>query len=912
MEGKKISVLVAGHAQADSLALIDVLKEGGYDPCPWPVETVEALKAALDDLWDLIISAERLSDCGALEALAIIREKAPRVPVVVVGGAVGEEAAAALIRAGAADFVRRENRQGLLAAVARALEEADRGWRIGQPLAGDEAKFRLLVENAPDAVYVHSDERFVYLNPAAVRLFGAERAEELIGKSFFDRLHPDFRHLGRQRLRTLYEERRPVEVMEQRYLRLDGTALEVEASAVPITYEGRPAALAYVRDITARKEAQERERRGRAIIERLAEELALLAEIGRLIGSTLDIDEVYDRFAAEVKRLIPFDRLVVNIYQPDAGTRQVAYVHGLEISGKEKGAVLPLEGSQGKELMRTRRGLILHPREVKELADSYPALIVNWEAGIRSVMAVPLIARDKVIGALYFHSLTPDAYTNQDLSLAERIGMQIAGAVANAELYKELRLAEASLRESEARFRALFEQAAVGVAEIEMASGRFLSVNKRFCQIVGRTEEEMLASTFLAITHPDDLHVHEEKSALMKSGKLEYYSLEKRYLHKDGRPIWVDITVSPLWKRGEEPGRNMVVVQDITERKKIQEESAQRARQLVTLHEIGVELAAELNLDVLLSSITERALELIGGMTCNCYLYDPEADLLERIVSAGTSQIVAETKRRRGEGFAGHIWATGAPLLVNDYRLWPGRIRDYTITGSLALVGVPVRWGEEFLGVLDVIADHPRQYSQADVEALSLLATQAAIAIRNARLYKTIERVAITDELTGLFNRRGLMDLGEREFERAIRFNRPLAAFMVDIDHFKRINDTHGHAAGDRVLQGLAACFRQNIRGIDIAGRYGGEEFVLLLPETQPSGALQTAERLRQSVASLSIPLPSPGRGLPSPTVRLTASIGVAVWENRVPSLTTLIERADQAQYRAKELGRNKVVAWEG
>ena len=216
---------------------------------------------------------------------------------------------------------------------------------------------------------------------------------------------------------------------------------------------------------------------------------------------------------------------------------------------------------------------------------------------MRSVMSVPLIVRDEVIGALHFRSQKPDEYRPEDLRLAERIGEQIAGAIANAQLFTDLKKTENSLRESERRFRALVEQAAVGVAEIDMATGRFLTVNRRLCEMVGRTEEEMLATTFPAITHPEDLHLHEDKTALLLAGKIGHYSLEKRYVRKDGAIIWVNITVSPLWKPGERPGRNMIVVEDITERKRMQEENERRSRQLAMLHETSVELTAELNLN---------------------------------------------------------------------------------------------------------------------------------------------------------------------------------------------------------------------------------------------------------------------------------------------------------------------------
>ncbi len=134
------------------------------------------------------------------------------------------------------------------------------------------------------------------------------------------------------------------------------------------------------------------------------------------------------------------------------------------------------------------------------------------------------------------------------------------------------RRAEEALLKSKERFQAIFKQTAVGVAETEMVTGRFLTVNRRFCELVGRSEEELLATTFLTITHPDDLHLHEEKMALLLTGKIEHFTLEKRYISKDGATIWVNLRVSPIRKPGDEPGRNIVVVEDITERKRIEEE----------------------------------------------------------------------------------------------------------------------------------------------------------------------------------------------------------------------------------------------------------------------------------------------------------------------------------------------------
>jgi diguanylate cyclase (GGDEF)-like protein/PAS domain S-box-containing protein len=664
------------------------------------------------------------------------------------------------------------------------------------------------------------------------------------------------------------------------------------------------------RDVTDRKRSEEQQRRNQEIAGRLAKEMAVIAEIGRVIGSTLDIDEVYELFVAEVQKLIPSDRLSVSLHSLAEGVVRIAYVFGTNVHGRQKGESFHLGGTLNEMLIRRRSGLLILPESLDELARSYPTLINNYKAGVRSMMSVPLIARDEVIGVLDFRSKQPNAYTPEDLSLAHRIGEQVAGAIAGAQVFADLKKVERFLRESEARFRPLFEQAAVGVAEVDIRTGRYLTVNRRHCEILGMTEEELLAATFHEITHPEDGHLHADKMAQLVAGKIKSYTVEKRYVRKDGAIIWVNITASPLWKPGEKPERNIAVVEDVTERKRMREEIDRRSKLLTALHETSLELSAELNLNALLQSITQNALNLIGGVSCRCYLHRPGSDLLERVASAGTAKIPKKATMKRDEGLVGQVWATGAPLLINDYGAWPGRIRSTSFSPARAVLGVPIRWGGVFLGVLNIAGELPHQYSQADLEVLGMFATQAAIAIRNVRLYNQIEQVAVTDELTGLLNRRGFSQLGEREFERALRFKRPLAAVMFDIDHFKVINDTHGHGAGDQVLRALADCFRHNTRGIDVAGRYGGGEFVLLMPETLLPGTVQIAERLRQSIEGLSITMAPANSDSPAINLRITVSIGIAVLWKDAPNLSALVDRADQAQYHAKRSGRNRVSVW--
>ncbi len=174
------------------------------------------------------------------------------------------------------------------------------------------------------------------------------------------------------------------------------------------------------------------------------------------------------------------------------------------------------------------------------------------------------------------------------------------------------------------------------------------------------------------------------------------------------------------------------------------------------------------------------------------------------------------------------------------------------------------------------------------------------LAAERNRLETELQKMAFVDELTGANNRRRFFELGQEEFDRACRFKRPLSVLMVDADHFKSFNDEYGHATGDIVLKNVAASIGGSLREADILGRYGGEEFVAVLVETDHSTAAVVAERVRKAVEQMAI-------NTPNGNLSVTVSIGLATTNSQDGTLTALIERADAALYQAKENGRNRV-----
>jgi diguanylate cyclase (GGDEF)-like protein len=215
-------------------------------------------------------------------------------------------------------------------------------------------------------------------------------------------------------------------------------------------------------------------------------------------------------------------------------------------------------------------------------------------------------------------------------------------------------------------------------------------------------------------------------------------------------------------------------------------------------------------------------------------------------------------------------------------------------------IAVPMIVGARVIGVIEAGADHAVEMSTIDMELLDTLSSQAATAIEAARLYEKAEELGRTDALTMLPNRHDLDSTLASEVARAARYGRSVALAMLDLDHFKAVNDSFGHARGDEVLQEVAAVMRGTMRDVDTIYRYGGEEFLVLMPETDCDSGVELCDRLRTAVTSR-VTLPN--------GEHITISGGVAAFPLQADTPTRLIAAADEALYRAKRAGRDRVVA---
>lgn len=334
---------------------------------------------------------------------------------------------------------------------------------------------------------------------------------------------------------------------------------------------------------------------------------------------------------------------------------------------------------------------------------------------------------------------------------------------------------------------------------------------------------------------------------------------------------------------------------------RMQENLKDKINELATLHDVGKAVSSTLNLQELLNLILDLVMKLLKAERGSIMLLDDEKQELRIAVAKGLApEVVERTRVRLGEKVAGYVLETGRPLLIADPHKSPSfqRIKDTKIHQG-SLIAVPLIAKEKKLGVLNISKPAPYTLDEKDLEFFKALSNQAAIAIENARLYE----LAIKDEMTKLYVRRYFDQRLKEEMRRAKRYRGSLTVMLLDIDHFKSFNDTYGHACGDEVLCFLARVMCEQVRGVDIVSRHGGEEFAILCPEQTLKDSLAPAERIRAAVEATELTLAGH-------KVRCTVSIGVASYPSDAQRPDALMELADQALYHAKHNGRNQVRAY--
>ena len=324
-----------------------------------------------------------------------------------------------------------------------------------------------------------------------------------------------------------------------------------------------------------RQQAQEAQRKSEEEALHLARQKAILAEIGRIISSTLNIEEVYELFAEKTKKLIPFDRMCINLIGRGGDTLINQYVQGASAPGRDRGEIFPLKGAFTEAVIDERQGSILEVNDEKAIVSKYPGLWPEIEAGFKSFLSVPLICQDRVIGGLHFRAVESMAYSEQNLELAQNIANQVAGAIKNVQLFTELNQAMEALKESELRNRELVEAAGISGLGIVIFKGDkpdgvvCLFANGEAQRITGYTEEELRRIPFTQFIHPKHRQAALDRYLYWVHGTHDPVLSQLVIRHKKGHKVLIEISVISSVFQSE---RTMIgFFRDISERRRTEE-----------------------------------------------------------------------------------------------------------------------------------------------------------------------------------------------------------------------------------------------------------------------------------------------------------------------------------------------------
>jgi diguanylate cyclase (GGDEF)-like protein len=329
-----------------------------------------------------------------------------------------------------------------------------------------------------------------------------------------------------------------------------------------------------------------------------------------------------------------------------------------------------------------------------------------------------------------------------------------------------------------------------------------------------------------------------------------------------------------------------------------------QSSQLKIFHDVAKALTSTLDLDTILQTILEKMAAYFKPASWSLLMLDETSEDLYYTVAVGKGcESVNALKLKSGESLARWVIDHGEGLVLQavdqDERIEPGS-KDEFFAEPCSVVCMPVRTGGKVLGIMQLVNIDMQLYNSSET-LLQALADYAAIAIENARAVNRIQELSITDDCTGLYNARHLYTVLSEELNRSERFGYEFSLLFLDLDHFKQVNDEHGHLIGSKLLGQVGQSLRENLRLVDAAFRYGGDEFAILLPQTGKDAALLVARRL---MAMFRTKEWLAGHGF---SLLLRASIGIASYPADGTTAQEMVHRADELMYQVKQAGRDNI-----
>lgn len=450
---------------------------------------------------------------------------------------------------------------------------------------------------------------------------------------------------------------------------------------------------------------------------------------------------------------------------------------------------------------------------------------------------------------------------------------------------------------------------AIALADLE---GRLTYVNPAFLLLWGYTRLEEVLGKSVASFWQEDAPVGEVILSLFAGQGWQGEMVARR---NDGLSLDLEVSAHLVM---DDAGKGLCMMSsfvNISARKKAEAAEREERRLADALRKTAEALSSSLKLEDVLELILENAGQVIANDSMTIMLIEQPLRVIE-----GQKLKVVRHRGYAERGLSDYIEKddftiddfpslramveTRQPSIIPDVRNSPGWKANPIVDWIRSYAGVPICRREEVIGFLNLDSSTPNFFTSAHASRLQAFASQAAVAIENARLYEQDHILSITDGLTALYNSRYFYEMANREFERSHRYPGKLSVIMIDVDHFKSVNDTFGHMVGDDVLRDLARRVQGCLRVVDVAARYGGEEFVILMPQTDQVEAWKAAERVRCAIGE------HPFEATDGQQVSVTVSLGMATLDPEHQTLNMLVKSADDALYIAKLAGRDQVSVW--
>jgi diguanylate cyclase (GGDEF)-like protein/PAS domain S-box-containing protein len=578
-------------------------------------------------------------------------------------------------------------------------------------------------------------------------------------------------------------------------------------------------------------------------------------------------------------------------------------------------------GFTPEELVGMELWRLAHPAYQAALRES--RMMSRWSDQVPARYEVKIIHKngaerwvDMTAGDMLYEGRSAWVFTAFDITerdLAER-----ALRRARDELEQRVDQRTAEIQATSRRLQAVLQNLPVGIVIVD-EHGQILECNDLFCDLWGITgtlqrawdEWAPLRGRWAESGEKFSLRGWLYEHTVQRGEAVMSQMVDIETLNHEQRSIL--FSAVPIESSGEQRAGGVAVIQDVTQQRVLEQqaqeaakEARQRADELEGLHRATAALLSTLDLDELLLQILDAAQSAIPAAEKGLlHLISPSTGELQVRATLGFSDTrIRVIHSSRDPGYPAVVVRERKPLLISDtHAAGVSESLDSLseeMGGARSIILTPLSSGDQVFGALSLSASTPGAFTESNLRLLASFGATTTAALQNAILHAEIKQLAVTDPLTGDFNRRAFFELGRRELERFLRFNHPLSAVMMDLDHFKTVNDTYGHAAGDQILRILSERCRNIIRETDIFCRYGGDEFILLLPDTDLLTARFIASRIHDAVT-----------GAPWQTeqglIPVSISLGVVHAEKRHRRLEDLLEEADKALYQAKERGRNRV-----